>query len=201
MPSSDDLSYQPVAETQSFQAQSKNAKSFPNFLITLIASVIVLMIFFLILNFFNIISLSTLYPNQFGFLPHLNSKNSSNQQNNSAVNTKKTIGNSPTKMPTEKIKPQFIKGVYQTASNNQLTVMSGSDTKIFKITPSTLLFETKGNLVNLTSPSASVTFIQKIADMNGFIKLLNPGETILRIVYIQNNAGLIALEVDCVLPE
>src|ERR1035437_7831513 len=78
-----DITYQPAAKGYSFSTNpvkpskpERNPKekinSFALLTFEILGLIAVFVVFLLILNFFNIISLSNIYPNQFGFLPHLN---------------------------------------------------------------------------------------------------------------------------------
>lgn len=67
-------------------------------LLSEIAGLLVIFVaFLLILNFFNILSLSTIYPNQFGFLPHLskstNSTTTQTQSQGAVPNNQSSLAN------------------------------------------------------------------------------------------------------------
>ncbi len=99
---SPNLSFQPATKEYSFSTnpnspfskiKEKIKQLNPLLLLTIeiFGLIIFFVVFLLILNFFNILSLSKLYPNQFGFLPHLTqtqqTTNNNQQTNPTAIPT------------------------------------------------------------------------------------------------------------------
>ncbi|MCL4353338.1 hypothetical protein M1615_02580 [Patescibacteria group bacterium] len=82
--------------------------------------VLVLLIFFGILNFFNILSLSELYPSQLGWLPHLPTTSTQNISNNNNLdNLEKPVYNHINNT-------WYVKGIFLQYNNNILKVKSGN---------------------------------------------------------------------------
>jgi hypothetical protein len=100
-----DIAYQPTAKGYSFSTNpvkpskpERNPKeklnSFALLAFEILGLIMVFVVFLLILNFFNIISLSNIYPRELGFLPHLNQTITQNQPANTPPLSQPTIGTS-----------------------------------------------------------------------------------------------------------
>jgi hypothetical protein len=99
-----DIAYQPATKVYSFptnpsspeiEEKKKGNNAVILLLLEILGLIAVFIVFLLILNFFNLISLSKIYPNQFGFLPHLNQ----------TTNVKPTMQNQTTKPPSTQLTP------------------------------------------------------------------------------------------------
>jgi hypothetical protein len=151
---------------------------------------VVFVIFLLILNFFNILSLSTIYPKQLGFLPHLN------QTNVNSTTQNKTLLPSPAFTPVDtsaittrdsadKINqyknyavpgPRFSTqdaswmagGVFAGYGKNAIMLISSNNTLVLNLNNKTVFEEIIIN--NLPGSSAGTMGFNPYPDFNSFIK-------------------------------
>ncbi|MCL5970822.1 MAG: hypothetical protein M1450_04975 [Patescibacteria group bacterium] len=81
-----DIDFQPKTKEYSYSASSQkknnSLKDQATFGTGITGGILVLFIFFFTLNYFNVLSLSSLYPRMFGFLPHKPFETSSTNTNN-----------------------------------------------------------------------------------------------------------------------
>jgi len=209
MPGSDDLAYQPTQETHSFQAQSKNMKSLLVFFTTVIGLLAVFAAFFLILNFFNIISLSKIYPNQFGFLPHLKQAAQTTQNKHftssptpaftpvdtSTITTKDSAGKINQYKTYTFPAPKFFSedggywqadGVFAGYGNNTIMIISSKDTLVFNLNAQTVFEQV--TISNLQGSSGAALGFTPYSDFNSFIKNVSFGKYV-QVYYSQDQTA------------
>ena len=153
----------------------------------------VFIVFLLILNFFNIISLSKMYPSQLGFLPHRTT--SVNKVNNSikeslmatpAPNLQNlqsqylAYANKNLKGPQfdAKEKTYSITGAYLSTANDMIQIVTAVGTINFQINSLTT-FQTYNNRATFTSGSP---YLKSIGQGN-FVKDLKEG-TLIQVDYL-----------------
>jgi hypothetical protein len=208
MPGSDDLAYQPTQETHSFQAQGKNMKSLLFFFTTVIGLLAVFATFFLILNFFNIISLSKIYPNQFGFLPHLKQATQTTQSKHftssptpaftpvdtSIITTKDSAGKINQYKTYALPAPRFFAedgnwqadGVFAGYGNNTIMIISSKNTLVFNFNTKTVFEQI--TISNLQGSSGAALGFTPYSDFNAFIKNVSFGKYV-QVYYSQNQTA------------
>jgi len=109
--------------------------------------VIIVLLFFGILNYFNILSLSKLYPNTFGFLPHKTTSSSQNlpkttttkntqQASQSYVNNAKKL-DKPTY--NSDLKQTVVSAIFTNLTKNNLEVEASVGKMTFAVDSSTIL--------------------------------------------------------------
>jgi hypothetical protein len=181
---------------------------------------VVFMALLLTLNFFNILSLSTIYPNQLGFLPHLNQPSNSSATQNKAVTpspsspsvdtsiitTKDFVSNIskyktyalPAPIFSTENKNWQADGVLAGYGKNSIMLISSNSTLVFNVNTQTIFEEVA--ISNLPGSSGGATLgFKPYADFNSFIKNVSLGKYV-QVYYTQDKlaSGKTAIKVDYV---
>ena len=160
---------------------------------------ITLAVIFGVLNYFNILSLSTLYPKQFGFLPH---QQVLNQNKNATTNlTNSQITNPYTEKVKKLDKPAYNTDLKQTIGTGFFTGVSGNKLEVetaigklsFTIEADTLLQKMTTQPVNTTT-NGTVVEPSKTYSLTDFAKEI-PAGSYLQIFY-NDTTNLKAITVD-----
>jgi hypothetical protein len=134
----------------------------------------VFIVFLLVLNFFNILSLSKIYPNQLGFLPHLKTTTTSNNQSQMIKNNPLDIipvdAIPIVSCPIENCKNAVTIG--QTTQNSSQE-FSGLGFPIVS-TPTAVFARIKGavNIQNITENGQNVSIVTITASTSGNLKIV-----------------------------
>lgn len=121
-----DIDFQPETKEYSYSNSPKGKEKKSNIFLTLLIEIFTLLflffVFLAVLNYFNILSLSALYPNQLGFLPHRAGLNQ--QQKNTQLDTA-----APVFLP--KRNSWLANGTLYSYNDNQIEIKVGK--KIVKL--------------------------------------------------------------------
>jgi hypothetical protein len=158
----------------------------------------IFVILLLLLNFFNILSLSKIYPSQLGWLPHISTSSSNSNYtpvDTSSITTKDTVDkintyktyNVPNVYYSKQDNSMAAGGIFAGYGKNTILVISSNNTLVLNFDAKTV-FEEASISVPQGSSAATMGF-NPYSDFNSFIKNVSFGKYV-QVYYNQAQSSV-----------